>query len=272
MNSDIAFIQRQELKLLKLFDGLCRRHGLRYFLCGGTLLGAVRHKGFIPWDDDADVAMLREDYRKLERILIDQPPDGMYWESVSNPRHFPTNHFFGKLCLVQSEIVDATPGSQGVAHHFGLDVYPLDLRPASRALQFWQRFLSYYYTHLSSLLFGGSSSNFRVLKVLLKAVLSPFYRSAEDLAMRFASVASLGERHAHDGLVSLCGGYGYVRETFSEEWFRQQVLMPFEDTMLFAANGWENMLTNAYGPKYMNPVKKSGHCDHYRVAGGSSKA
>lgn len=58
-------VKAEELSMLIEFDALCRREGLRYSLAGGTLLGAVRHKGFIPWDDDIDVSMPRPDFDKL---------------------------------------------------------------------------------------------------------------------------------------------------------------------------------------------------------------
>ena len=69
---DIRDVQAVSLELLEQFDAFCKQHGLRYYLCGGTLLGAVRHKGFIPWDDDIDLFMSRPDYDRLVAICASE--------------------------------------------------------------------------------------------------------------------------------------------------------------------------------------------------------
>ena len=72
-------VQLVLLEMLKDIDALCKKHNIRYWLTGGSALGAVRHKGFIPWDDDADIGMLREDYEKFQRVVHEPTASIMCW-------------------------------------------------------------------------------------------------------------------------------------------------------------------------------------------------
>ena len=75
-NPDGSLLRRHQLRMLemlKYIDAVCRKHDIKYWLCSGTLLGAVRHGGFIPWDDDVDIEMLKEDYKKFVKVMKNEP-------------------------------------------------------------------------------------------------------------------------------------------------------------------------------------------------------
>ena len=104
-NPDGSLLRRHQLRMLdmlKYIDGVCKKHGINYWLCSGTLLGAVRHGGFIPWDDDADIEMLREDFEKFEKVMWNEPnTDYVLQTHKTDPNYFAP---YGKLRDLHSHI------------------------------------------------------------------------------------------------------------------------------------------------------------------------
>ena len=76
------------VEILEDVHNLCEKHGLKYFLDGGTLIGAVRHKGFIPWDDDIDIGMPREDYEKFIEIAKKELPDNLFLQTFETDKYY----------------------------------------------------------------------------------------------------------------------------------------------------------------------------------------
>ncbi len=123
---DVAAIQAVLLEMMSDFDAFCRQNGLQYFLCGGSLLGAVRHQGFIPWDEDVDIAMPRADYNRMQ-ALFEQSLGERYWlqsldTSATHDLPFMKIRKKGTLYL---EIFDTEPERAGVF----IDIYPLENIP-----------------------------------------------------------------------------------------------------------------------------------------------
>ncbi len=79
------------LRMLKILDHLCVKHDIKYFLTGGTLLGAIRHKGFIPWDDDIDIGMIRTEYEKFVRLAAPELPNDIFFQNPETDIYYPQN-------------------------------------------------------------------------------------------------------------------------------------------------------------------------------------
>ena len=79
------------LRMLKIFDYLCVKHGIKYFLTGGSLIGAVRHQGFIPWDDDLDVGMLRSEYERFLQLAVPELPNDIFFQTPQTDPYYPPN-------------------------------------------------------------------------------------------------------------------------------------------------------------------------------------
>lgn len=79
------------LRMLKIFDFLCKKHSIKYFLIGGSLIGAIRHQGFIPWDDDLDVGMTRKDYEKFIQLAVPELPNDIFFQNPQTDEYYPSN-------------------------------------------------------------------------------------------------------------------------------------------------------------------------------------
>ena len=101
-------LQLTQLRMLRVFAAVCERHGLRFWLTAGTLLGAIRHGGFIPWDDDVDVAMPRRDFERLGGLSREWEAEGCCWQSEKTDRNYPFP--FGKLLFQGLPVVEAENG------------------------------------------------------------------------------------------------------------------------------------------------------------------
>lgn len=134
-------MQLTELEMLVEFDRVCRKYNINYVLFGGSLLGAVRHKGYIPWDDDADIGMLRDDYDKFKKHMGEMDPAICYFQDHDTDPYYRWG--YGKLRRTNSTYVRV--GQEHLKCKTGIfvDVFPMDDIPLSvvgQILQDWHCF------------------------------------------------------------------------------------------------------------------------------------
>ena len=122
---EIEEVHNRLLNIAKVFDNICRKHGVNYYMLGGTMLGAIRHKGFIPWDDDMDFGVLRKDYERLKRILRTELPEQYKCCDYNNDKviQYPFIKISDTETLIQDPRVNLPLENQiGI----NIDVFPLD--------------------------------------------------------------------------------------------------------------------------------------------------
>lgn len=231
---DHILLRQELLELLCRFDALCRTHKIDYTLHGGTLLGAVRHQGFIPWDDDADVAMTRENFRKLEAVLQSHDT-GCYIKGQIKTQFCPvgsshiwvdificdpiTEHPLGKkiklLLLTALDIMSKTGQSRKLSNLSG---YPLPLRIAFSLLFFFGQ------------LFPRSRK-------------AAWYRRVSQNWFRGRASRLMRSNDQYDGR----------RRTFPAEWMTRYQDISFEGKSLRTLCEYTQLLISCYGEDYMTP-------------------
>ena len=242
-------IQSVELSILDAFSSFCKKNDLKFMLCGGTLLGAIRHKGFIPWDDDIDVCMPRPDYERLLDMTVRSNS-----ESIEGRYIFaaPENGFvrpFCKLIDSNTEVQEQFTGSSDGMNGLWIDILPLDGLPSDydelvsiyRKRAFLGRCNALCYARIG----GGKSLFKRVLKPLPKAIcraIGPEYftRRIEQLCFRHPY-----ETSEYVGVLSngLYGAGERMRKTGVEK----TVLVDFEGSRYPAMSCWDEYLSGIYG-------------------------
>lgn len=175
--------QEKMLEMVIELDRICRKHGIPYFLYGGTLLGAIRHNGFIPWDDDLDVGLMRKDYLRLLDILPSELPSNMALQTNDTDRNY--FYFFAKLRDKRSLLQEDCPYDQ-VFREKG--VY-IDLFPFERQLM-WTHLLGEPLQGHTFKIFRTSKNRDMAMKKI--KFITWFNRTVTFPAFRFVSRAFRG--------------------------------------------------------------------------------
>ena len=138
MNTNIEQLHQADLEIVKEVVALCEKYGLKYYMLGGSMLGAIRHKGFIPWDDDIDLGIPREDYERFLKIAPNELSRNL---KIVNYKTDETYHYYITRVLdTDSKVMESRFESEGKYTHLSIDIFPLDGTPNNYLLRKWYCF------------------------------------------------------------------------------------------------------------------------------------
>lgn len=240
-------VQRELLSLLCDFDKFVSEHKLRYTLDAGTLLGAVRHGGFIPWDDDIDVAMPRSDYQKL--ITLKQLlPEDICLMTLSDESPFP----FLKFCRTNIRCQEADLQGSGVAQKLWIDVFPLDGVSDDEDERYLQHFKVDKLKRRALRLFVPARSGWKTIpKTIYQKVMSAFtsYLKIYERIDAIAQEIPFGvTRYCRDVVWSMSPRTKYLTEDFDN-----LVCLKFCGEEFSAVEHWDETLNWLYGDYMVLP-------------------
>jgi len=263
----IRELQQIEMGMLLDISRVCIENNLRFYMAEGSLIGAVRHKGFIPWDDDVDLAMPREDYEKFLRIAQEALGDGYevqhsttvknYWSPFIKVRLLTDNPKFRQM-----HIAHLTENNGPL-----VDIFPLDNVP--RADSLGQRINSYkirLYRGMITRKLGclkRTDLPSRVIKLL-----SNFY-TIDGLHRRLDKLHVKYNSPDNAYVVNWASYYPSTRETFPREVFDHLVFVPFEEHEMPVPSGYDAVLTTIYGDYMTPPPEDKQVIKHHFGAEGS---
>lgn len=253
--SEINELQKIQLSMLKDFDAVCQRHRISYQLFSGTALGAVRHKGFIPWDDDIDVVMLREDYERFFDSASKELDSNKYYVQREFSEHWPM--FFSKLRLNGTTYIEKYHSHDARIHQgIYIDIFPCDNLSDSRLMQKLQ-YIASKIVIAKSLYTRGYETNSTVKKCFMQFCrilpTEPFKR----LCIRRNDSSPL-KVHTFFG-----GGKKFERSIYLREWFEQSVKMRFEDGEFPVSAHYDEMLRVMYGDYMIMPTLEQRVCKRH---------
>lgn len=242
-----------QLKILNVFKNICAKYNLRYYAMGGTLLGAVRHSGFIPWDDDIDVAMSRDDFERFLSVVKIELQDNneliiqyeTFNQNYSSP-HARITNINTTACLpriLKSEI----DVEQGIF----IDIFVYDNVPNSQWKKKIHRFI---YKSVSYMLHDKQNKytfENRLLTAKILRLCARFLFLFTDVDNVFKWTQKYISKYNND---SSCVNFGCISSLYQmeqfilrKEWFDDVIELPFENTFILCPLKYEDVLTHTYG-------------------------
>lgn len=271
---DVNEVKQLELDILKDIANFCDNNNIVYYLCGGTLIGAVRHKGFIPWDDDIDIAMPRNDYLKFINSYNNKKSRYIVNSIENNP---DWHMAFARVEDLFTTMYEETLINKYRKCHVFVDVFPIDGIPndekEEKSFMLKQKFLGIVLNASSFRFFPSkhysdskeSHVTFRnILRTCLKYIAIVLFRpiNTQWIARCINSNSLKYDIESSNNIGLTVFVWNWKFEKASKSAFSERMLFKFEDANLFGPKGYDEYLTKTYGD-YMTPPPIENQVSHH---------
>ena len=243
--AEMKKVWKVQMNLLRKLMDVCEKHHLRIWADGGTMLGAVREHGYIPWDDDIDMAMLRDDYDKLVAVAPDEFDHPYFFQCGYTEKVYPRGH--AQLRMDGTSAI--CPSDAFIHTHQGIfiDIFPYDAVPDNEDEK--KELIKERNKQMAFLLHLSTNDPLHPVRtaamMLIRPFFSHYYRQFENLLRSYS---------ADENQFVACIGFTDDLKLFEREkkWYDDTLFIPFEDMMMPVPSGFDQILKKQYGD-YMVP-------------------
>lgn len=248
-------LQLKGLEMLLYFKKFCDENGLLFYLCGGCCIGAIRNKGFIPWDDDVDIFMPRADYEKLEKLWQEKADTEKYsYCKPSEKDHY--RNLFATINDNNTTFIKLLQKDLDINHGLTIDILPLDGYPKFKIQRIIQMFWSLIYSlfcaqvvpinHGKAIALGGK---FLLTLVSSRSIRYKIWRIAEKKMTKYRIEDC-------DSITELCSGFRYMKKRYPKDAFSEATYKEFEGYQMPLPKGYDEYLKIAFGDYMKLPAKE----------------
>ena len=261
-NQTLYRIQETELEILKYVDDFCRKHNIKYSLSGGTLLGAVRHKGFIPWDDDVDIMMMREDYDRFIQLWLENEQNDDYILQTKELYH-DYYQSFGKVRKNHTTFLQYEMEIGRYQTGIFIDIMPADRFPDNKLLQ-----IKYYINVLFFQLFTrefAPPDNGILVNIVSTMILKSVPHSRR-LKYRKKILKRLTKYNCNTSLqIISTETLSSMKRHYSSDLMDSVMDIEFEDAKFLCSSKWKEILEVGYGDYLQLPPENEREWRHHPI-------
>jgi len=261
-------LQKVELEILKEVLKICEKHNLEYYILGGTLLGAVRHKGFIPWDDDIDIGLMREDYEKFIEIAKKELPKNLilnYYKLHRNEKDY-TTYYMIRIENEKVKLVNRTAQEEQIINSW-IDIFPIDGLPKNKLLKKLHEFrlltlrAELRYSQYSKLVTQNTNTKDFIMRVFIKLGKVINFEKIFNKDKVLDKIDKTLKKYPTEiseeiiNFAGACKSYKFI-EVFPKKVYDDIVEYEFEDTKLKGPQDYDYILSHQYGEYMVLPKEE----------------